>query len=318
VSPRRRAWALAALLAPGLALAQAVSSTEGVTWLRAPATADVAWRGMLATEGGAVGSGTQIGPYVVPGPAGLLAAIFTHAAIQGSVTASIRKREQEEADRVLEPYRAALQAWPAAALWQAALAGAAPEPPLRLWDGQGSAPAGPLIEAAPLFTMAQDEAVLVLDLVVRRSAAGKEVQEGVVRVVSSPLPGTAAIPLAPAAPASAASAAAADPAASAASAAAPAPPPQRLHWAGSEAQALKRTAAAMLAHALHLAQRHAGPDDETVPMRTHRYLQGTLQRAERARQIASTCNRAVLRTLRGALMSVPVAPGPDCNASTPF
>ncbi len=305
---RRALVALAALVAQGGAIAQSPPA-DSALWLRAPAQPQVTWRGMLATEGGAVGSGVQIGPYVVPGPAGLLAAIFTHAAIQNGVSASARQREQQEADRVLEPYRAALQAWPAEALWQAAAAGS----PLVLWAGVGAAPAGTVVDAAPLFTMAQDEGVLLLDVAVRRAGAAGAAAETVVRVVSSPLPLQPATELA---------SATAAPSASAASAASPAvaaaAPPQRQHWVADDARALKRTAAAMFAHALVLALRHAGPDEAELPMRTHRYIQGGQQRSERARQLSGNCQRAVLRTLRGALISVPLPPSAECAVQAEF
>ncbi len=311
---RRALVALAALVAQGGAIAQSPPA-DSALWLRAPAQPQVTWRGMLATEGGAVGSGVQIGPYVVPGPAGLLAAIFTHAAIQNGVSASARQREQQEADRVLEPYRAALQAWPAEALWQAAAAGS----PLGLWDGVGAAPAGTVVDAAPLFTMAQDEGVLLLDVAVRRAGAAGAAAETVVRVVSSPLPLPLQLATEPASAAAAPSASAASAASPAVAAAAPAQvPPQRQHWVADDARALKRTAAAMFAHALVLALRHAGPEEAELPMRTHRYIQGGQQRSERARQLSGNCQRAVLRTLRGALISVPLPPSTECAVQAEF
>ena len=105
------AWAILALSsapahassAPAHASSAPAHPTDGVLWWRAPATPDVVWRGMLATEGGAVGSGTFIGPYPVFGVAGLLVAVFTHAAISQSVQSSERQRAQEEADKVLAP-----------------------------------------------------------------------------------------------------------------------------------------------------------------------------------------------------------------------
>ncbi len=55
-------------------------------------------------------------------------------------------------------------------------------------------------------------------------------------------------------------------------------------------------------------------------MRTHRYLQGSVERSERARMVAGDCARAVLRTLRGSLLSVPLRPPEDasCTRTTAF
>jgi hypothetical protein len=55
-------------------------------------------------------------------------------------------------------------------------------------------------------------------------------------------------------------------------------------------------------------------------MRTYRYLQGGVERSERAQQVAGNCSRAVLRNLRGWLLSVPLRPAGDapCTRDTAF
>jgi hypothetical protein len=188
---------------------------------------------------------------------------------------------------VLAPYSAALATWPAAALWQAAAATAPSEIKLL---ASGAPADGPAVETAPVFTLAQDESVLVLDAAVKLTPEpGALPVETVVRVVSSPH--------------------------SAADA--------RTHWAADEARQLKATAAAMLAHAVQTALRHGAPVNtagEPLPMRTYRYLQGGVERSERAQQVAGNCSRAVLRNLRGWLLSVPLRPAGDapCTRDTAF
>jgi len=245
---------------------------------------------MLATEGGAVGSGTLIGPYPAFGVAGLLVAVFTHAAISQGVQSSERQRAQEEANKVLAPYVAALRAWPAHELWAAAIAqglttAADPATPvLKPWDGSAPAPEGPLVETLPQFTLAQDEGVLVLDVAVKFvPAPGAAAVESLVRVVSSPHD-------------------AAD---------------TRAHWSADDARRLKAHAAAMLAHGLHLALRHGGPVTTDAPMRTHRYVQGSVERSERSQRLAGDCARVVLRTLRGGLLSVPLRPAEGTTCPQP-
>lgn len=270
-------------------------AADTVLWWRAPSAPDVVWRGMLATEGGAVGSGTFIGPYPVFGVAGLLVAVFTHAAISQSVQSSQRKTEQDEADKVLAPYSADLRAWPAADLWAAAVATTAiaangSTTSLKLWDGLTAVAEGAVVEALPQFTLAQDEGVLVLDLAVKLvPSPGAATVESLVRVVSSPH--------------GAADAQAA-----------------RAHWSADGSRRLKASAAAMLAHGLHLALRHGSPASQDAPVRTHRYLQGNIERTERAQLLASDCSRAVLRTLRGGVLSVPQRPaeGSPCPQQAAF
>ncbi len=307
-------WALLLLL-----LFAAPAAAQPSLWLKPTAVAQTQWRGMLPTEGSGVASGVLIGPYPVFGVVGLLAAIATHAAISQSVQTSQRQREQEEADKVLDSYRAALQAWPSSALWAAAAEQAPAPSSLKLWsDGAAAAAHEPTVEAQPVFTMAQDEAVLIVDVAVKLvPAAGAPQQSSVVRVVSSPHDAADA----------------------------------RVFWSADEARRLKATAAAMLAHAVQLAQQHplpaaatsAGreaaavaarpqgrpqdrPQDHSQdqppepPMRTYRYLQGSLERSERAQMLAGDCTRAVLRTLRAGLLSVPLRPAPDgsCTRSAAF
>lgn len=279
----------AAVAAFSLCSVQA-QAADSVLWWRAPAAPEVVWRGMLATEGGAVGSGTVIGPYPAFGVAGLLVAVFAHAAISQGVQSSERQRAQEEADKVLAPYTAALRAWPAQELWAAAMASspttaADPAPPLlKPWDGTALAPEGPVVEALPQFTLAQDEGVLVLDVAVKLvPAPGAAAVESLVRVVSSPHGATDA----------------------------------RAHWSADDARRLKASAAAMLAHGVHLALRHGGPATSDAPMRTHRYLQGSVERTERSQLLASDCARIVLRTLRGGLLSVPQRPAEGSSCPQP-
>lgn len=273
--------------AQGTAAAPATPEPGAILLLRPPPSPEVAWRGQLPTEG----TGVRSGGMVYPGGAGvigLLVGVFTHAAIEGGVQSAARKREQEEADKVLEPYRAALHGWNSQALWQAALA---LDTGVKLAEaGEASAAPGTrALLALPVFTMAADESALVLDVAIKtHGAQGAAPAEATVRVVSSPLPEGES----------------------------------RTLWSADDAARLKRTAAAMLAHALRLAVRHEVVlDDSAVPPRTLRYLQGAQERTERGQPLEQTCRRLVMRTLRGWLKSVPQRPAegaPACSDATPF
>lgn len=275
------AWAVGLLIAAG------GTSAQTTLWLKPPTGPEVSWRGMQPTEGEGVGMGPQIGPYIVPGPAGLLAAIFTHAAISQGVQSAQRQREQEEADRVLVPYQPALRAWSSQDLWSAAAAASGPGVSLKPWDAGQADPEHGVLDVAPVFTLAQDEGVLIADVAVKRVASATlPAMEAVVRVVSSPHDAADA----------------------------------RAHWSADDARRLKDTAARMLAHAIELAHQHGGPSASDTPARTHRYLQGRIERSERAQQLGGDCARAVLRTLRGWLMSVPLPARADtpCTPASPL
>jgi hypothetical protein len=272
------AWRLAvtatALLLSTLNTAAiAAAPIEAPLLWRMPTEPGVKWRGMLPTEGGAVGMGTQIGPYQVPGAAGLLAAVLTHAAIANSMQSSEQQQAQQAADRVLDPYAPALGAWSAENLWTAAAAVAPPSLGLRVWHGQNTPLAGSIVQTEPTFTLALDESVVILDVAIKLVASNSASVETLVRVVSSPLGEVN----------------------------------PRAHWSADEAHHLKSTAAAMLAHAIDIAHRHATHSGNAqAPMRTHRYLLGADERTERAQQLAGNCARLELRNLRGVLMSVPI------------
>ena len=279
-----RAVAVCVAAACSLVLAWTPAAAQAVLWLKLPLVPEVSWRGMLSTEGTGVGGGPQL-LYPAPGVVGLLAAIFTHAAISQSVQSSQRKAEQEAADRVLEPYRDALRNWTAADLWDAAVLAAPPGLKLQRWDP--AANPQPAVDVVPVFTLSQDEGVLLADVAIKHGAAAASgAAEVLVRVVSSPH-------------------AAAD---------------ARSHWSADESRRLKDAAARMLAHAIELAERHPATAASDAPMRTHRYLQGGSERSERAQLLAGDCARAVLRTLRGGLLSVPLRPpeGVACDKPVAF
>ena len=149
---------------------------------------------------------------------------------------------------------------------------------------------GASIEALPVFTLAQDQGVLLLDVAVKLSPrTGAERVDATVRVVSSPHDAADAL----------------------------------AHWSADDARRLKASAAAMFGHALLLAARHAvpaAPEAASAPMRTHRYRQGLLERSERGQQVDALCARVVLRNLRGWLMSVPqrVPDDAPCTADAAF
>lgn len=267
--------------------ATAAAPIEAPLWWRMPTEPGVKWRGMLPTEGGAVGMGPQIGLYPVAGAAGFLAAILTHAAIASGVQSSEYQQAQQASDRVLEPYAAALGTWSAADLWSATVAIAPPSLGIRGWDGVTPKADGSVVETAPTFSLALDESVVILDVVIKLVAQGTAPVETSVRVISSPL-------------------GAINP---------------RQYWSTDEARQLKSTAAAMLAHALDIARRYASQStDSLAPMRTHRYMLGGAERTERAQQLAGTCARLELRNLRGLLMSVPIktASEGECPSLAPF
>ncbi len=79
-------------------------------------------------------------------------------------------------------------------------------------------------------------------------------------------------------------------------------------WTADNGRNIKEESAAILAESLDIALRDAmgGPDKGGGADRTIRYREGGAERMERGQQISGRCNRIVIRTLRGGLMSVPI------------
>ena len=281
MKPWRLAVSVTAFILSMLSTAAfATAPVQAPLWWHKPTEQGVKWRGMLPTEGGAVGMGPQIGLYPVQGAAGLLAAILAHAAMANSSQSSEHQKAQQAADKVLDPYATVLGAWSADNLWDMAVAAAPSTLDIRVLGGQTATGSGSVVQTTPTFTLATDESVVILDVVIKLVAFDTPGMETTVRVVSSPLMGV-------------------DP---------------RAHWSADQAHQLKSTAAAMLAHAIGIAAHYANHSEKDLaPMRTHRYVLGHDERTERAQQLSGNCARLELRNLRGTLMSVPVKIEPEAN-----
>jgi hypothetical protein len=81
------------------------------------------------------------------------------------------------------------------------------------------------------------------------------------------------------------------------------------HWALDGAAALKTESAALLAESVRIAlddaARGSAPQD-AAGQRTYRYPEGGTVKFERAQLVSQDCERRVLKTLRGTLLSVPL------------
>jgi hypothetical protein len=270
--------------------AQAVEPSLAITWKAPPAATEVSWRGIPNLDGSADAAGGIL--YPAPSLLGFLASVLAHAAVSSAVQSAEQQKAQREADVVLAPFAASLKTWTADALWRAALSKPGAPAAATLAD---SLPAdGWRAEATPRFALAPDAGTLVLDLGAKLQGPGTTGLDLVIRVVSTP----------------------------------PSVPDWRKHWADDNARTLRETAAIMLAHALALAgdeaRRRASSGAEQLPFQTHRYRLGTLMRSERSQLLATHCDRVVLRTLRGGLLSAPAWPPPaaavaaaDAASATP-
>lgn len=218
------------------------------------------------------------GPGAVAGIAGLVA----HGAILKGMRDKQKTAMQLEADKVLEPYEPVLKTFAQKELADGVLTSDATSPRAalaRLGDGTT---AEWIVDSVPTFSMTQDSSAIVLDhlVTIQHSGSKKPAYQNSIRVLSA-----VREELNPAA-----------------------------YWSGDAGAALRGTSLQLYRESLDLALRDAAssPGSAAARHETVRYREGRRERVERAEVLELGCNRAVIRTLRGWVMSVPVASDHPC------
>jgi hypothetical protein len=250
---------------------------DGQTWsLKLPDDGKIVFSGVLEFDGASVGSNQML--YPAPNAAAFLASVITHGLIVKSQKDKQRRAAQERADQVLVPYRAVLDAITYQQLARAWSERAQSQDTRRL-IGSGEAPVfdGWQIESQPAFAMAQDQRTLRLDALIAVRTPGatyKAVSQHHILVISADVGSDN--------------------------------PAEK--WMEEEGRALRNVSAWLFAESIDIAMRAAIDDADAAkqPFRTIRYLDGKAEKMERAQLVSEHCGRAVIRTLRGALMSVPL------------
>jgi len=262
--------------------------SSGRTWaLKLPEEDKVEFHGELDFDGVSVGTNSML--YPAPNVAGFLAAVITHGVLVESQKNSQRRKAQESANKVLEPYQRILDAYTYRQLVQPWLDQAVPGSSKKL-IGNPESPGSDdwLIETVPVFLMAQDQRTIILDNLVSIHApgmAGAPGRSSHIRVIS---------------PAETDK----EPAGT---------------WTADEGKRLKEVSAWLFSESLKIAMNmmQDGPGDEGRPFRTIRYLEGSAEKMERAQLISEQCGRLLIKTLRGTLMSVPVKVPTPATGNTP-
>lgn len=270
----------------GTACAQDTGDAARPWAVRVPGVEKVVFRGIVPADAAGLGAGAML--YPAPNAAGLLAAILTHGLLIGGAKQAHQDKLQSAADEVLQPYADVLAAMTNEGLLRDALVRQRYLAPKRLVAAADAAPSDWQVETAPVFSMTGDQRALVLDNVVRVYPPGATQPSlaQTIRVVSAPLPDDGASP--------------------------------EPLWLAVQGQRLIGESAQLAAESLDIAMTHATAPvlAADTPARTFRYREGGAERFERAQLIAQGCGRALIRTLRGWLMSIPVAvAAADCPAS---
>lgn len=294
----RQALCLAAGLLAGVAAVAAdagivegapVALAESGFALRLPANDAVAYRGLVNYDKAGGRAGAFLYPVGTAGLAGLLVGIATHGAIVEAGKNSEKTRLQAEADNVLVPFRPVLDGMTHRSLMGQSLQRLGVPAKVRVIDANESAD-GWIIESLPVFSMTQDRGALVLENAVLVYAASDPTNpryRNVVKVVSN-LHDDADL---------------------------------EAHWRSDEGKRLKDESERLFNHSIRLLMQalEARPSEQAPVEKTFRYTEGKEQRMERAQLVRENCGRAVIKTLRGWLMSVPLrqsAPPPQSTECT--
>jgi hypothetical protein len=234
------------------------------------------FRGLASHDRGGGAAGGLLYPGTNAG--GFLVAILTHAVINESVKSSQRSALQQEADKVLAPYKPVLDGWRSDDLLHRTVAEIR-RGSLALSERLAAAGAQPthwVVESAPLFSMTQDRRALMVEaeVTVRLTDAQQVAHKSSVKIVGQPISESGA----------------------------------QDHWNTDGGERLKSESAVLHAQAIGLAMEdmlgmRAGKDRQ----RTIRYALGGEEVIERAQVLGRRCGSLVIRSLRGDLSSVPLS-----------
>lgn len=244
------------------------------TWaLSLPKTDPIKFRGVVNLDNAGNQSGAMLYPAI--GLVGLVAAIATHGVIMDTVKSAEKIKLQEQADMVLEPYADILRNIKHAELSQKSLGNLS-----TIIHTTETTPSDWKIESTPAYSMTQDGRAIILDnifIIHKTGISPERANQTAVRVVSAPIDAEDAT----------------------------------AYWTSEQGFHLKDEIIQLFAQSLELGIRPIQHSiTESRVQKTVRYMEGRTERMERGEVVSKQCNRLIIKTLRGTLMSVPlVSPG---------
>ncbi|MDB6060431.1 MAG: hypothetical protein JWM78_534 [Verrucomicrobiaceae bacterium] len=250
-----------------------VSANSAFT-LKLPSGLGVPYHGEINFDQGAQNSASFL--YPAPNLVGFLAAIATHAAIVDSVNNGKKTDLQTNADKILVPYKSVVSGFSYDMLKEQSLikisqnnqkiGTAIPSAEVDSWT----------LESVPVYIFSQDQKTLTLQNSVTVYFSNKStaiVYQNLIKIISDPIFEKNPVE----------------------------------YWTQNEGEKLKNLSAELLAQSLKIATEEASkdPDIDVATYKTFHYYRGESEQIERGQLIANSCNRIVIRNLRGWIMSVP-------------
>lgn len=250
--------------------------TKKSSWtIRLPKEDKVVFIGELNFDNAGTGIGTMV--YPAPNAIGFLAGVITHGLLTESSKNSQKEKLQETANKVLLPYEAILSTYTYKELMQRGLEKTSINGPKKLIEFADMNRTDWRIESVLAFSVTQDQSAIILDnsISIYQPEIKKPSYQNTIRVVSR----------------------------------AREEPDLVNFWTADEGKRLKEESASLFAQSVDIAVNDMSnePTNENNAYKTIRYLQGKTEKIERAQPIQESCNRLVIKTLRGWLVSVPVA-----------
>lgn len=240
--------------------------------LQLPEEDKVIYKGVVNHDAsGPNGSGML---YPASNAGGFLVGLLTHAIILESIKSRQKTAAQEAADKVLVPFTDIVMTYTYRELMLRAVEKITTPRPIQLTPYSERNQSEWLIQSVPIFSLTQDQTALVLDNVISISQPGVPSYVNTIRVVS----------------------------------AANEAPEVVQYWSANQGEKLKAVSAGMVADSLQIALNGAtgSLNTDNTAYKTVRYFEGKTEKMERALLLSEQCNRVLIKTLRGWLMSIPV------------
>jgi hypothetical protein len=270
-------WGAQAESLPSSSDSQAGAAAQRQKWsLHVPSDGRVIYRGVASLDG--AGSPQAGILYPAPNLGGFVAALITHGLINESIKQNQKDKLQSDADKVLTHYSKVIDSFSLEDLMRRALSFMTSELDVSLLLGNPKEGEKTGIESYPVFSLTQDQTAIILDNTIVIHAQG-DVQENTykntVRIISRPNNRV----------------------------------DSSEYWTASDGENLKTESARLVAESFDIAFRDLSATLESggETFRTIRYREGGTEKFERAKVVVNRCDRLVIRSLRGTLMSVPLS-----------
>jgi len=247
----------------------------GLRWeLRLPKEDKVVYRGVVSFDGAGVGTASML--YPAPNIAVGLIAVLVHGLTNEAAKKMQKDKLQDAADQVLSPYQVVLADFKYRDLLQRGVERMATGGMRTIVENARTPGAEWFVESLPVFALTQDQRALVMEnplSIYAPGASSAAAWQKTVKVVSGVKTGD----------------------------------DLTAFWTADEGRNLKTESARLLAESLDIALGEAvwGPAKGSEVYQTFRYPEGGSEKMERGQLVAERCNRRVIRTLRGGLLSVP-------------